>query len=103
MEQEKKHFTKTIMIAAVLAVLYIVVCLPKFLMNPFLGIFQSLLAAVFLFCAPWGWALPNKLVAKGNTDYIIPFPLYVALKAFTAFFLGWAGFLYDVYKMFIKK
>ena len=103
MEQEKKNFTTKLGIGAVLAVLYIVACLPKFLMNPFLGIFQSLLGIVFVFCCPWGWSLPNKLVEKGNTNYIVSFPLYIALKSFSAFFLGWLAFLLDLYKLFLKK
>lgn len=101
--EQKKDFTKKLAIGAVLAVLYVVACLPKFLANPFLGIFQSLLGIVFVFCCPWGWSLPNKLVEKGSTDFILPLPLYVAIKSVSAFFLGWLAFLLDLYKIFFKK
>lgn len=98
-------FKTKAMIGAVMAVLVVFICLPRMpeYVNFFVGTLQILLFDVFVFCMPWGWSLPNKLAAKGNTDFIIPLPVYFAIKVTCALFLGWAGFLYDLYKMFIKK
>lgn len=98
-------FKTKIIIGAVLAVLTVFICLPRMptYVNVFVGILQLLFFCVFVFCMPWGWSLPNRLVAKGNTDFIIPLPMYFAIKVTCALLLGWAGFLYDLYKMFIKK
>lgn len=67
------------------------------------GIFVFAYSLFMFFCSPWGWSIPNKLVAKGNTDITLPFLVYFVLKIMCAAFLGWIVFLYDVYKMFIKK
>lgn len=67
------------------------------------GMFVLICCTAMLFCSPWGWSIPNRIVAKWNTDIIIPIPLYIAIKVLCAAYLGWIVFLYDIYKMFIKK
>ncbi|WP_286077875.1 hypothetical protein [Thomasclavelia cocleata] len=67
------------------------------------GLFVFAYSLLAFFCSPWGWSIPNRIVAKWNTDIIIPIPLYIAIKVLCAVFLGWIVFLYDIYKMFIKK
>lgn len=94
-------FKTKVLIGAVLAILFFVYLLSQGEYPD--SVFVFAYCIVLTFCTPWGWSLPNKFVAKGNTDYVIPFPLYISIKVVCAIVLGWAGFLYDLYKMFIKK
>ncbi len=96
-------FRTKVIIGVALAVLVIFICLSNSPSNFVLNIFQVLFFDVFVFCMPWGWSLPNKLIATWNTDIIIPIPIYLGIKIVCAFLLGWAGLLYDLYLMFIKK
>ena len=98
-------FKTKVLIGAVLAVATVFICLPQMPahLNFFVGNLQLAFFCVFVFCMPWGWSLPNKLIATWNTDIVLPIVVYFSLKVVCAFLLGWAGFLFDIYKMFIKK
>ena len=99
--EQGKDFIKKLVIGVVIAVLYFIIYLPR---RSVVDSMLSILAVGgMLFCSPWGWSLPNRLVAKGNTNFTLSMPLYLAIKLMCAVFAGWIMFFIDFVKIFMKK
>ena len=99
--EQGKDFIKKLVIGIILAALYLIIYLPR--RSVVDSVISILAVGVMLFTSPWGWSLPNKAIAKGSTDLILPIPLYLAIKLMCAVFLGWIMFFVDFVKLFVKK